>query len=63
MTTQDRHRTQMTQMRLRPETTEILKKAALEYDVPMNWIVNRALEAGLPRTIRLLAELHGKASS
>lgn len=56
----DRHVERMTQMRLMPNLRETIQKASLEYDVPMNWIINRALMTGLPKVLHLLAELHGK---
>lgn len=56
----DRHLTPHTQMRLTPQINDTLRAAALKYDIPVNWLVNRALEGGLPKVLRVLAQLHGE---
>lgn len=56
----DRHLTAMTQMRLHPDIRQAIQKASVDFDIPMNWIVNRALEAGLPHVLHHLGMLHGK---
>lgn len=56
----DRHLTPMTQMRLPPEVRDQLRAASLKYDLPVNWLVSRALEHGLPKILDLLNQLHNQ---